>query len=183
VLHAALDFINCHLPPKPCVPEPRTFIGEYGYFLRNKNCTALMAPPVKSGAGAHRPTTPEIVMQRSMWHMAQAIAWGSPFTLFWELYSNEPGVDAEGQACDRGYWLVDDKGADAPVFTGFKQYFAAANEHLASYAASHAGAAPDLNSFRVWAVAKLGELAGYTEVPLPEVRPLDLEAAAIAGGH
>lgn len=28
VLHAALDFINCHVPPKPCVPEPRTFIGE-----------------------------------------------------------------------------------------------------------------------------------------------------------
>lgn len=28
ILRAALDFIDCHVPPKPCVPEPRTFIGE-----------------------------------------------------------------------------------------------------------------------------------------------------------
>ena len=32
VLHDALDFINCHIPPKPCVPEPRTFIGEVRTF-------------------------------------------------------------------------------------------------------------------------------------------------------
>jgi hypothetical protein len=127
-LHDALDFINCHVPPKPCVPEPRTFIGEvrgarpaqrcpwqqhrrpprpgpklgatplprpdptpttsppqFGYFLRSKNCSALLAPPLIAGAGEYRDTTPEIVASRSMWHLAQAVAWGSPFTLFWQL--------------------------------------------------------------------------------------------------
>jgi hypothetical protein len=44
-----------------------------------------MAPPVKAGTGEWTPTDPETVKRRSMWHMAQAVAWGSPFTLFWEL--------------------------------------------------------------------------------------------------
>ncbi len=98
-------------------------------------------------------------------------------------YSNEPGEDADGGACDRGYWLVDDAGTDAPVFKGFQDYFAAADAFLEDHAKWHGGAAPDLNVFRRWAVAKLGELAGYTEVPLPAVRPLDAAAAAIGGGH
>jgi hypothetical protein len=99
-------------------------------------------------------------------------------------YSNEPGVDpATGAACDRGYWLIDDKNADAPVFTAYKAYFAAAREYLAAFAASNAGAQPDLNTFRRWAVGKLVELTGYTGVPAPAFTELDLAAAAVAGGH
>ncbi|GBF91324.1 hypothetical protein Rsub_03644 [Raphidocelis subcapitata] len=183
VLQAALDFINCHVPPKPCVPEPRTFIGEFGYFLRNKNCTALAAPPVVAGTGAGQPTTPEVVASRSMWHLANAVAWGSPMTLFWQLYSNEKGSDPEtGAACDRGFWLVDEAGADAPVFTKMQSYFSSAEDYLKDFAATN-GRLPDLNAFRRWAVARLAALAGYEGVAPPVVRELDLSAAAVGGGH
>lgn len=184
VLHDALDFMSCHLPPKPCVPEPRAFVGEFGYFLKDKRCNPMMAPPVKSGSGPARPTTPEIVKQRSMWHMAQAVAWGSPMTLFWELYSNEAGLDDVGDRCDRGYWLVDDTGEDAPVFTAFQDYYAAADKYIEERFREGGGAPPDNNEFRRWAVAKLGELAGYGgEVPLPAVRVVDPQKAAAGGGH
>ena len=42
-LHGALDFIACHLPPKPCVPEPRVFIGEV--------CGAAMGAAALGGWG------------------------------------------------------------------------------------------------------------------------------------
>lgn len=129
-----LDFINCHVPPKPCVPEPRVFVGEvsrewgcvcggnrpdqggaaatpalherrpstlsephlhpptsttapqFGYFLRNNNCTPHLAPPVKStSGGAMRDSTPEIVKARTLWHVANALAWGAPMALHWQL--------------------------------------------------------------------------------------------------
>lgn len=44
-----------------------------------------MAPPARAGAGAPAPTDAATVMRRSMWHYAQSVAWGCPFTLFWEL--------------------------------------------------------------------------------------------------
>ncbi|KAI8469560.1 MAG: hypothetical protein J3K34DRAFT_277261 [Monoraphidium minutum] len=194
VLQSALDFIDCHVPPKPCVPEPRTFIGEFGYFLRSKNCSALLAPPVVAGAGPYADTTPEVVASRSMWHLAQAVAWGSPFNHFWQLYSNEKGQDpATGARCDRGFWLVDSDGADAPVMAAHKAYFSAASEYVTSYAAARGGATPDVNTFRRWAVAKLVDLAGYygsggkegggVMPPAPAFRELDLGAAKVAGGH
>jgi hypothetical protein len=189
VLSAALTFIDCHVPAKPCVPGPRTFIGEYGYFLRAKNCSAMLAPqPVAGGGTAYVPTTPEIVAARSMWHCAAAVAWGSPLTLFWEVYSNEPGIDpATGLPCDRGYWLIDNAGAPAPVMEAHRAFFAAADQYIAEHSTtSDDGAAvpPPLDEFRRWAVAKLVELSGYGALGVapPPVRPLgDIEAMAAAG--
>jgi hypothetical protein len=78
---------------------------------------------------------------------------------------------------------VDDANADAPVFTAYKAYFSAAQDYLSAFAGSNAGALPDLNTFRRWAVGKLTELTGYQGVAPPVVRELDLAAAAAAGGH
>lgn len=97
-------------------------------------------------------------------------------------YSNEAGTDAAGAACDRAYWLVDRAGDDAPVFTSLKAFYAAADAHLAAARAA-GGPLPDLNAFRRWAVANLVELSGYSGVPPPAFRELDLAAAAIGGGH
>ena len=157
---------------------------QFGYFLLSRNCSRMTAPPVLAGGGPHAPMTPEHVRARTMWQFAQSIAWGAPLTLFWQVYSNELGAGADGARCNRGYWLVDPGGADAPVFAALKQYYAAAEAYFAAYAARRgAGARPDANEFRRWAVAKLVELAGYSDaVAPPEVRPLDLAAAAAGGG-
>ena len=159
-----------------------------------------MAPPVLAGTGAPAPTTPEIVAARSMWHYAQGVAWGAPLTLFWQVYSNEAGADpATGEQCDRGYWLVDRGGADAPVFTALQKFYAAARAFLDDHAARHAGdkkprrgrgsrnaaaARPGLNAFRRWAVNELAALSGYgSGVPPPAFREIDEAAAAVGGGH
>jgi hypothetical protein len=52
--------------------------------MRNGDCTPLLSPPPRPG-GDPVPTTPEIIMRRSLWHAAGAIAWGAPMVLHWEL--------------------------------------------------------------------------------------------------
>jgi hypothetical protein len=64
-----------------------------------------------------------------------------------------------------------------------KAYYSAADAFVRRHARAHGGAAPDINAFRRWAVAKLADLTGYVGVAPPKVRELDPAAALIAGGH
>lgn len=100
-------------------------------------------------------------------------------------YSNEAGKDpATGAPCDRGYWLVQPDGADAPVFAALQEFFSDAGALLSARAAG-GGELPGLNEFRAWAVGKLANLTGYAAagVPAPAVRRLDEARAALSGGH
>ena len=78
------------IPHEPSGPTPNLQSSsppeQFGYFLRNNNCTPHLAPPVKSGSGgAMRPSTPEIIKERTLWHVANALAWGAPMALPWQL--------------------------------------------------------------------------------------------------
>jgi hypothetical protein len=100
-------------------------------------------------------------------------------------YSNERGTAADGARCDKGYWLVDDSGAETPLLSALKAFYASADARVRDHAAA-AGAPPGLNDFRRWAVGELARLAGYGGSGAAErlrVRDVDAAAAAVGGGH
>jgi len=43
--------------------------------------------------------------------MLNAISWGAPFVLYWEMYNNE--VDGNRHT---GFWLIDDRGNPWPFY-------------------------------------------------------------------
>lgn len=103
-LHAALDYIEMHLPMKAELPfEKRVFIGEYGFPLYN-----LWEYP---DAAAEQ-------KRRSSWLMKAAIDWGTPFVLYWQMYDNEHNPDY-GYS---GFWLIDHERREQPLY-GLHQSF------------------------------------------------------------
>lgn len=74
-LATTLDLIHCMLPPKPCAPEPRVFIGEIGFPRRNAK-----------GEGAY---SAEAQASALMWYTAAAVAWGVSDVFYWQFYDNE----------------------------------------------------------------------------------------------
>lgn len=91
--HDILDFIEQHLPEKEDIKGTRVFIGEYGR-------------PAKAfgySKSEHEKVNREI--------MRNAISWGAPFVLYWEMYNNEV-VENE----QTGFWLIDDKGIKWPYY-------------------------------------------------------------------
>lgn len=54
-------------------------------------------------------------MQRALWVVASCMAWGNPIILWWELYNNEI-LTINGKQMQRGFWLIDDKGVEQPLF-------------------------------------------------------------------
>jgi hypothetical protein len=128
-LGEALDYIASKLPVKSGVPGKRVFIGEYGF-------------PAKRFSPAQQDV-------RSRRIMRDAIQWGCPFVLYWEMYNNE--VEDGRQA---GYWLIDDKGARQPVYYTHQAYYRWAREFVAGYRRDH-GTEPAQERFRDAAVAWL----------------------------
>lgn len=85
-LYRTLDFIEAHLSTNKSavIPGRRVFIGEYGWG--GTLASAEQEPPTRA-------------------FIHQALDWGAPFILFWQMYNNEPG---------RSYWLIDPDGRRTP---------------------------------------------------------------------
>jgi hypothetical protein len=122
LLARALDFIQEHLPEKEGVPEPRVFIGEFGY---------------KGAAFA-----PDVQCRNSMQFLKNAVAWGCPFVLYWQLYDNE-FVNGKYE----GYWLIDNNGEKQPLFYALENYYRKAKEVLRATAGED-GRLPAAKEFR-----------------------------------
>ena len=85
--------------------------------------------------------------------------------LWWAFYDNEQ----TRSGAYRGYWLVDSGNRDTPLFRAYQQYFRDANDFVRSVIAA-TGKPPGDYAFRVWAVERLIQLSGKTDVWLPSVR-------------
>ena len=109
--------------------------------------------------------TPEAQKTRALWAAASGIAWGAPHMLWWAFYDNE----ATRSGGFRGYWLVDNGNRDTPLFRAMQQYYTDANEYVRSVLAA-TGKVPSEYAFRVWAVERLIQLSGRTDVWRPQVR-------------
>ncbi|MFA5688137.1 MAG: hypothetical protein WC959_03170 [Kiritimatiellales bacterium] len=105
ILFKALNFIKKHLPEKKEISGPRVFIGEFGY----------------KGAAF----SPEVQCRNSIAFIKNAVTWGCPFVLYWQLYDNE---FENGRY--EGYWLIDDKGVKQPVYYMLEGYYRKAREYL-----------------------------------------------------
>jgi hypothetical protein len=112
-LHAALDYIEAKLPPKPGLAGKRVYIGEYGFPLSATK-------------------TPE---QQDLWSRdvcRAAVEWGCPFVLYWEMYCNEI---ADGK--HRGFWLIDDKDRKQPLYFTHQRYYAGLRQFAADCKTKH----------------------------------------------
>lgn len=108
-----LGFIEEQLPPKPEIPGPRVFVGEFG---RQGNTVG-----------------PEAQRDHAVEFIQAALQWGAPFILWWQLYGNEV-EDGE----HRGYWLIDDEGKEWPLYHTFRDYYRDARSYLVESAARDA---------------------------------------------
>ena len=129
-LKAALNYIESQLLPKPGINGRRVFIGEYGFP------TSLHTPQEQD--------------RRTREVITAALEWGCPLVLYWELYNNEINDDGK----QRGFWMIDDEGAEQPVYHTHQMFYAAAREYSHAYRAEQ-GRPPDNNAFRRWAVGWL----------------------------
>ena len=126
-LTKALDFIASKLPPKPAIAGRRVFIGEYGFP------TEIMKTPGRQDAATRA--------------VARAgLAWGCPFVLYWELYCNEI---KDGK--HRGFWMIDDKGVEQPVYATHRAFLARGAAFVAAWKKTH-GRVPTADEFRAAAV-------------------------------
>lgn len=121
LLARALDFIEEHLPEKEGLFGKRVFIGEFGY---------------KASA-----FSPEVQCRNSMQFLENAVEWGCPFVLYWQLYDNE---FVHGKY--EGYWLIDDQGEKQPLFYALQNYYREARDYLHERAEAD-GSLPDRRRF------------------------------------
>ncbi len=132
-IKSVLDYIESKLKSKPAITGKRVFIGEYGY-------------PVF--ANGNRIRSAEEQNALSLVTIRAAMEWGCPFVLYWELYNNE--VDADGS--HRGFWMIDDKGVEQPVYRTHRLYFDWARRYVAGQVVKF-GKAPEETEFRKAALA------------------------------
>lgn len=129
-LKAALDFIASKLPAKAGIPGKRVWLGEYGF------------PSIK-----YSPAEQDALSRQVM---RVGLEWGCPFVLYWEMYNNE--VDENGK--QRGFWLIDDKGAKQPLYCTHQNFYRWARQYRASFAKT-AGRTPTFDEFRKAAIEHL----------------------------
>lgn len=127
-IKAVLDYIESQLTPKPGIAGRRVFIGEYGYSVFH------------NGKPHH---SPEEQNRLSLITIQAALEWGCPFILYWELYNNE--LEQDGR--QRGFWMIDDKGAKQPVYETHRLYYEWARQLI-----SRTGTPPTEAEFRAAAI-------------------------------
>ncbi len=108
--HAILDYIEEHLPAKEGIDGRRVFIGEYGSPAKLFSYSKF----------EHESANRSIMMN--------AVSWGTPFVLYWEMYNNEV-VDSE----QTGFWLIDDTGVKWPYYYTHKQAFLEGKEWVKKF--------------------------------------------------
>ena len=124
LLKAALRFIETKLPPKSGITGRRVFIGEYGF------------PAIRH--------TPAETDRLSRQVICAGLEWGCPFVLYWELYNNE--VDPDGK--QRGFWMIDDKGVQQPIYATHRRFYEWARRFVAGESA-RTGRVPGDTEFRL----------------------------------
>jgi hypothetical protein len=82
----ALDYIAEHMPDRAPYGNRNVYIGEYGW-------------PENDEPEKHRRTVRNVVQT--------AFDWGCPYTLYWQLYCNDPRTTPVKKNDDvRGFWLI-----------------------------------------------------------------------------
>ncbi|KAF8072403.1 hypothetical protein HT031_000062 [Scenedesmus sp. PABB004] len=143
-LHRAMDAAAAALPAKAGVPQPRVFVGEFYFDMRNRDDNVAIYAP-----------TPELQRARGCWAAASAVAWGAPHVLWWTLFDNEQ----TRSGAYRGYGLVDAGNRDTPLFKAYQAFYSQADEYVRSVLAA-TGRVPGDYAFRSWAVDALVALSG-----------------------
>lgn len=131
-LHAALDYIESKLPPKPGLRGKRVFIGEYGFPLESTQ-------------------TPQKQDRNARDVCRAAVEWGCPFVLYWQMYCNENDTGTH-----RGFWLIDNKNRKQPFYHTLSNYYARSKRFVAEFRKQH-GRPPTDTEFRRKAVEFLKE--------------------------
>lgn len=95
--------------------DRKVFVGEYdGYFDYH-----VMGP-----------STPEMQKYQTNLVISAALAWGSPFVLFWEMYNNEYERLREGD----GFWLIDENNVKQPTYYLHRDYLVKLTAARCAYA-------------------------------------------------
>jgi hypothetical protein len=125
-LPAALDYMQSKLKPKPGLPAKRVFVGEFESI--RKDFTPLQ----------------QDAYMRDV--IATSIHWGTPFVLYWALYSTATYADGSYQRC----WLIDDKGVKQPTFQTYESFHKDARAFVES-ALAKSGKVPPAEEFKAFA--------------------------------
>jgi len=125
-LPAALDYLQSRLKPKPGLPEKRVFVGEYESIRKDFT-------PVQQDA-----------YMRDV--IATSIKWGTPFVLYWALYSNATYTDGSFQRC----WLIDNQGVKQPAYYTYQTFDRDARAFVSS-ALRKSGRVPPAKEFQDFA--------------------------------
>ena len=106
---AALELLADRLPAKPQVDDRcggrsgRVFIGEYGYPQEAPNATSILSAIVENV-------------------LRTAAMCGVRWTVFWQLYCNEPlRRPVEKNDDCRGFWLIRPDGTNTPLWQEFHE--------------------------------------------------------------
>jgi hypothetical protein len=132
-IKAVLSYIESQLMPKAGISGRRVFIGEYGYSVFH------------NGKPHHSPQEQDRLSRITI---QAALEWGCPFILYWELYNNE--LEPDGQ--QRGFWMIDDKGAKQPIYETHRLYYQWARRFVAE-CITRTGKPPADAEFRAAAAA------------------------------
>lgn len=101
-VHEILDFIQSKLKPKKELSyTKRVFIGEFGIPALDVNYDPI----------EHKKKNLEVLMK--------FVSWGCPYVLYWELFNNEileEGKNGYLKGEHIGYWLIDDKNQEWPLY-------------------------------------------------------------------
>lgn len=131
--NSILNYIQANLPPKAGITGKRVFVGEVGNSLE------------KSGWDIYKHETDNRKFLRT------ALAWGSPFVLYWEMYNNE--FDTANNR-HRGFWLINDKNEKQPLYFTFQYFYKAAKEYVANYKILN-NRLPDSMEYAAWSASYL----------------------------
>jgi hypothetical protein len=128
--NSILNYIEANLPAKAGFTGKRVFVGEVGNSLE------------KSGWDIHKHESDNRKFLRT------ALAWGSPFVLYWEMYNNE--FDTANNR-HRGFWLINDKNEKQPLYFTFKYFYDAAKDYVARYKQIN-NTLPNYLEYATWSV-------------------------------
>jgi hypothetical protein len=108
-LSRVLDYIEEKLPYKAGFDGKRVFIGEYGF------------PHINYTVGSQD--------RSARGWMKQALQWGCPFVLYWQMYDNE----CLGNGKYNGYWLINNLNEKQPVHYTHYSFYAAMKKWVHEY--------------------------------------------------
>lgn len=141
--NSILNYIEANLPAKAGFTGKRVFVGEVGNSLE------------KSGWDIYKHESDNRKFLRT------ALAWGSPFVLYWEMYNNE--FDTANNR-HRGFWLINDKNEKQPLYFTFKYFYDAAKDYVARYKQINK-TLPNYHEYAAWSANYLNAVPTSLDAP------------------